>query len=941
MSRSNDNPVGYGLWRGACTLLLSGSMLLAACHTASYPQRGSPRQEAEMAAVSRCPPAVAGLSRADEVIAAKIARKQKKLKEGNSRASNPGGYAQYRYQMRLGEDGTIPPNALVRAKLQADAMPELESPVGEGTRDGGLWDWEWLGPGNIGGRIRSILIHPTQPDTMWIGGVAGGIWKTTNGGAWWTPLDDFLPSLAVSCMVMDPNDPNTLYAGTGEGFGNFDGLPGAGVFKTTNGGAQWTQLPDTIPAGTDSTSYEWVKVNRLAISPFDGDLLFAATNLGIYKSQDGGWNWSRRTTSRTLDLKHSPTQAGRLVAGATGGAVMYTDDGGTSWNSATFSTAVPIFRTQLRQAFSPDPDSAKDTLLVDDNAGFNKGDRILVGSEWTTVRAINHEDDPDNSIRVDDLAQAHPVDEWLETPPGGRVEVFWANGYTVFASMNVGGGVLWRSIDFGQTFSLVETADETPDYLGTIGWYCNTLWVDPSDSDLVVTAGVDLYRSTTGGTELTKITDWTRYHNPGDSAHADHHFLVEHPDWPANKSFFSGNDGGIQKVADITSAGITSWTNLANNLGITQFYGGAAAPDGSVIIGGTQDNDNLTYLPSAGAHGWWQEETGDGGFCAVNPVDPDICYAEYWGRRIEKSTDGGITWYRSHDGIDDIGDGFSVSYLMMDPNDPDTLYAGGAEKLWRTTDAAGSWHVARDSIGDGISISRIDVAVGNSNNVWVGYGDGQVWRTSGSTSSWVRVDDSTLPNRIVADILISPFDEDKVFVVFSGYESDQVWLTSDAGATWVQRTGSGANALPVVQVNSLVMHPNQPWWIYAGTDVGVFASENRGISWNQVPRYGDHDGPVNTEVAELFWQGNHLIAATHGRGMYRCRPLVTVHVDGSHTGDEDGSYWFPYNTVQEGIEAAGNGTEVLIRGGDYDEVGVTLFHKRGRVSATEGVVIVR
>ena len=112
--------------------------------------------------------------------------------------------------------------------------------------------WTQLGPGNIGGRTRSLVIHPTTPTTMWAGAVAGGVWKTTDGGASWAPLDDMMANLAVSSMALDLTNPNVLYAGTGEGFYNGDVVRGAGIFKSTNGGTTWTQLPSTT--STSSTT---------------------------------------------------------------------------------------------------------------------------------------------------------------------------------------------------------------------------------------------------------------------------------------------------------------------------------------------------------------------------------------------------------------------------------------------------------------------------------------------------------------------------------------------------------------------------------------------------------------------------------------------------------------------------------------------------------------
>ena len=150
------------------------------------------------------------------------------------------------------ETGKIPEGAEVRAWLHTKQMPIDPSAWPAGSLNptdtvAGITPtgWQWLGPGNIGGRVRSIIIHPNDPQTLWLGSVSGGIWKTTNGGTSWQPLADFLTNLAVSSMVIDPTNPNVLYAGTGEGYFNGDSIRGAGVFKTTDGGATWNQLLQT------------------------------------------------------------------------------------------------------------------------------------------------------------------------------------------------------------------------------------------------------------------------------------------------------------------------------------------------------------------------------------------------------------------------------------------------------------------------------------------------------------------------------------------------------------------------------------------------------------------------------------------------------------------------------------------------------------------------
>ena len=102
---------------------------------------------------------------------------------------------------------------------------------GSASTSGALGTWQSLGPGNVGGRTRALLVDPTNPDIMYAAAVAGGIWKTTNGGTSWAPLNDFLANIAVTCLAFDPSNSSTLYAGTGEGFFNADGVRDGGIFK--------------------------------------------------------------------------------------------------------------------------------------------------------------------------------------------------------------------------------------------------------------------------------------------------------------------------------------------------------------------------------------------------------------------------------------------------------------------------------------------------------------------------------------------------------------------------------------------------------------------------------------------------------------------------------------------------------------------------------------
>src|SRR5262249_6627682 len=137
----------------------------------------------------------------------------------------------------------------------------------------------------IGGRRRALIVNPSNANTMYAGGVAGGVWKSTDAGGSWNPVSDLIANLAVSSMAMDPTNPSIIVAGTGEGYFNGDAVRGAGIFKSTDAGTNWTYL------ATTNTS-DFYYVNDIVVSPNNSQRVYAATRTGIWRSTDGGANWS-------------------------------------------------------------------------------------------------------------------------------------------------------------------------------------------------------------------------------------------------------------------------------------------------------------------------------------------------------------------------------------------------------------------------------------------------------------------------------------------------------------------------------------------------------------------------------------------------------------------------------------------------------------------------
>ena len=721
---------------------------------------------------------------------------------------HPGEWASFRALRQADENGIVKPDGLIQgiqrrqaileASLAARMAAGSDAPPLAGISPSG---WTTIGPGNIGGRIRSILIHPIQTNKMWVGSVSGGIWVSTDSGASWNPVNDFMGNLSVSSLVMDPTNSNVLYAGTGEGFFNVDAVRGAGIFKSTDGGVTWSQMASTNPAGGS----QWYYVNRLAIHPGNGNIMLVATGSGTYRTTDGGTSWSLVASGRALDVRINPADGNNAIIGRDNGQALY---------STTAASATPT---------------------------------------WTLVAFVY------GGQRVE-LAYA-------PSAANTAYAVVDAPGTTTYAD-------LYKTTNGGATWSYVSS----PNHLGEQGWYNNAVWVDPTNSLHLIVGGIDLWRSTNGGVSFTKISRWS---SAPQSPHADHHAIISSPAYngSTNRTIFFGNDGGVYKAQDIAAVTsvTTGWSVLNNGLGITQFYGGAGkSAAGGRIIGGTQDNGDLKY--SGAGTNWSAWEGGDGGYSAVDGSNDNSLYGEYIYLAIHRSTNGGASTAIICNGITEgygdatFGCGATatteanfIAPFILDPNNNNRMLAG-AKSLWVSNNvkaATPNWTTLKPPSGTSSSfyISAISVAEGNSDIIWVGHNNGRVYKTTNGTATnptWTQV--SGLPARMVLRILVDKSDTNRVYVSFGGFSAGNLQLTTNGGTSWTNISGT----LPSVPIGSIVRHPTNPSWLYAGTEVGLFTSENGGNSWTTT-----NDGPANVAVDELFWYDTtKLVAATHGRGMF-------------------------------------------------------------------------
>jgi len=779
----------------------------------------------------------------------------------------PAAAAEYFLRQRLGPgQREVPLERLQRELAAVEARERLQAEraaaasgaaKSTGGLPGGVQGWVELGPGDIGGRTRALAIRPDRPETMFAGGVAGGIWRSDDGGLSWSVVDDLLINLAISVIVIDPERPSRMYAGTGEGFsGSSSFVRGLGVLASSDGGSSWHQLPGTVQGVPDGAFHY---VNDLVLSPARSSTVYAATRTGVWRSLDSGTSW---TLALANPARLEPAEIG----------------------SAPVSNGSGVGCTDLVVL----PDHSPDVVLAAFGSGsadglFRSADG---GLTWDQV------DVGGGSLQ-------------------GRMEIAAApsDGDVVYVCMaaNTSGEVgrlvdVFRSTDGGLTFepridpesvagpwllsNLLLAAGCISGEIYDQGWYDNVIVVDPVDPDIVWVGGIDLFRSDDGGRTFG-ITDYwffDQIYGPSHPSylHADQHALVFHPgyDGASNQILYVGNDGGLARTQNARAATSQEacafsslgdrpeidWENLNTGYGVTQFYHGDAVAGTELYIGGCQDNGVNLVRSTSGYDAWEHVIGGDGGYVAIDPDDPSVIYAEtQYFPAIVKSRDGGGTFSPASRGITD-DDGLFITPFVMDPSNPQVLWTGGT-RPWRTTNAAESWQLAGLGFGEGHEISAIAVAPGDSSVVYLGLATGGVARTTdghGVFPSWTLTTDG-LPAAFVSSIAVNPIDPDIAYCTTSTYGVPHVFETLDGGITWTPIDGIAQAGVPDIPVHCIVVRSCDPRQLYVGTELGVFVSKDRGTTWEPA-----NLGLAHTVVEALDLKDERtLVAFTHGRGAFQ------------------------------------------------------------------------
>jgi photosystem II stability/assembly factor-like uncharacterized protein len=674
------------------------------------------------------------------------------------------------------------------------------------------------------------------------------------------------------------HDPATFYFGAVCG----------GVWKTTDAGTYWKCVSD----GFFNTS----AVGALAVAPSDSNVLYAGTGEttiridvshgdGLYKSTDAGTTWEHvglKDTRHIGKIRVHPDNPDIVWVAALGHAfgknkergVFKSTDGGKNWQNVLFVS---------------DKAGAVD-LTLDANP------RILYASIWEAHRSFWYLNSggEDSGLWI----SKDGGETWsnITTKPGmpkgtiGKIGVSAspAKSGRVWAVVeHTTEGGIYRSDDYGENWTRVSDNQN----LVSRSWYFNHITADPQDAETVYVNNLSFYRSTDGGKNFTELG----------TPHGDNHDMWIDP--KNNKRMIQGNDGG----ANVSLNGALSFSTVYNQPTMQFYHIAVDTREPYYVYGTQQDNSSIAVPSRGGSHSaiTWQDcyiaGTGESGYIAVRPDNPDIVYVG----AIGSSPGGGnclqrydhktkqirliTTWPEAMSGYGASEHKYRFAWtypIVISPHDPNTLYIGG-NIVFKTTDEGQTWAtispdltradpetlkptggpVNKDSIGAEIYATVFSFAESpiRKGLLWAGSDDGLIHISRDSGVNWQNITPKDLPEwSLVSCIEPSPFDAGTAYVAATRYKLDDyqpyLYVTRDFGESW-QRLNNGIPADAFTRV--IRTDPACKGLLFAGTETGAYVSFNDGASWQPL----QFNLPVSP-VHDLIVKDTDLVAGTHGRSIW-------------------------------------------------------------------------
>lgn len=756
-----------------------------------------------------------------------------------------------------------------KQESQMRASRKLAGPVN-------LTTWTFLGPAPIplgqtsttrvpvSGRTISIAIHPTDPDTVYVGTAQGGLYKSTNGGTNWTALFDFqLESLAIGALKIDPNDSNIVYVGTGEPNLSADSFAGKGLYIIRNANSASPTLTGPFRLdGSGNNVFSGRSIGQIVVNPADSNVIFVCTTSGAGGNPGASpINLPRRGIYRSTNAQSAnPTFTQIQITGITS----------------------PNDRTTIDLALDP----ANPNLLVASVLGAASD-----GGIYRTANALDPTPTFTRTLTLPDGSTNGRAELYLNRNATG-VTIYAATGEVSTAALGgpncptSGAGMLRRSTDAGLTWS-----GPLPGSTGFCGGQCfydMAIAVTPDNQT------IHLGGAARGGSGQCLIEVMKRSTNGGASfarndntLHADEHALAIAPSNP--NVVYTGNDGGVWRS---TNNGNT-WTSLNNmEFSATQFQGVTLHPfDRNFLMGGTQDNGTNCRA----ADGTWSHcQDGDGGYALIDTNAQDttnvLMYHTFFNQsnsqiRFERATstaanaNGILSWVSrgcsgttSNNGMGCADKVLFYAPMALGPGNPNTLYFG-TDRLYRSANRGDTMTVVSQLLGPGTStlnvLTTIDVSPQDDNVRIVGLRNGTVFATTTGSTTMTNVTGANFPagNPAIGRVAIDPNNKFTAYVAFTSFApaaGQQIFKTTNLNDP-VPAWAPASNGIPQVPVTGLVVDPQDSNVVFAGTDIGVYQSTDGGNSWapygTGLPRVAVFDVKISNVQRQLR-------VATHGRGIW-------------------------------------------------------------------------